>query len=203
MTKKSNSQSVSDYRRKRKMDLLQVAGNKCNLCGYNKAVSALEFHHIDPSQKNYGIASKGTCHSIQKDLLELKKCILVCSNCHREIHENQYSQQDLWEKQFYDEEYANKLTTLKKDIILYCSQCGTQITHDSKTGMCAKCVAVISRKCERPSRDEMKQLLQKYSFTELGRMFNVSDNSVRKWCVKYNLPSRKKDIDLIQDWSKI
>lgn len=203
MSKKSNSQSVSDYRRNRKINLLRVAGNKCNLCGYDKAISALEFHHIDPTQKEYSIASKGTCHNIQKDLLEVKKCILVCSNCHREIHENQHSQQSLWKKQIYEEEVAKELTTLKKDIPIYCSNCGVQITHDSKTGLCVNCAALASRKCERPSREEMKQLIQQYSFTELGRMFNVSDNSVRKWCVKYNLPSRKKDIDLIQDWSKI
>jgi hypothetical protein len=49
----------------------------------------------------------------------------------------------------------------------------------------------------------MKELLQKYSFTQLGQMFGVSDNSVRKWCIAYNLPHRKKDIVLVQDWSKI
>jgi uncharacterized protein YjcR len=49
----------------------------------------------------------------------------------------------------------------------------------------------------------MKELLQKYSFVELGRMFGVSDNSIRKWCKAYDLPSRKSDVILVQDWSKI
>jgi hypothetical protein len=49
----------------------------------------------------------------------------------------------------------------------------------------------------------MKVLLQKYSFTELGKMFGIADNSVRKWCKSYGLPSRKIDVIQVQDWSKI
>ena len=47
---------------------------------------ALEFHHLDPSQKDFGISSKGYTRSWDKVKEELDKCILVCSNCHREIH---------------------------------------------------------------------------------------------------------------------
>ena len=50
MKKKTNSQAVSDYRRKRKLNLITACGHKCCICGYDKAVSALEFHHIDPSK---------------------------------------------------------------------------------------------------------------------------------------------------------
>ena len=203
MEKKSNSQAVSDFRRRRKENLLKVAGDKCNICNYSKAISALEFHHIDPTKKEYSIASKGTCHNIQQDLLEVQKCILVCANCHREIHEGLYSNEFLLEKQIYDEDYAKTLTTLKKDITINCSKCGAQIARDTLTGLCGKCARLASRKCEHPTREELKELLQKYSFTELGRMYGVSDNSVRKWCIKYNLPHRKRDIDLVQNWSEI
>lgn len=61
-------------------------GGKCQICGYSKYVGALEFHHIDPSQKDFGIASKGYTRSWDKNKEELNKCVLVCSNCHREIH---------------------------------------------------------------------------------------------------------------------
>ena len=69
----SNVQAVSDYRRRRKENLIKVCGNRCALCGYDKLPAGLEFHHIDPTQKSYGIASKGTCHAIDKDLEEVKK----------------------------------------------------------------------------------------------------------------------------------
>ena len=55
---------------------------------YDKCIQALEFHHIDPNQKDYGIGAKGYTRSIEKNKEEVDKCILVCANCHREIHEN-------------------------------------------------------------------------------------------------------------------
>lgn len=61
---------------------------KCSICGYNKCKSALDFHHKDISKKEYNISimiQRG--HSLQKILKEIEKCIVVCSNCHREIHE--------------------------------------------------------------------------------------------------------------------
>ena len=53
---------------------------------YVDMTDALEFHHLDPSQKDFGISSKGYTRSWDKVKEELDKCILVCSNCHREIH---------------------------------------------------------------------------------------------------------------------
>ena len=52
-----SSLATSEYRRRRKANLIAVCGNQCNLCGYNKVISALEFHHINPKEKSYGIAS--------------------------------------------------------------------------------------------------------------------------------------------------
>lgn len=87
----TNSEKVSEFRRRRKLNLIHVCGDKCNLCGYNRVINSLEFHHINPQEKEYGIAANGTCHNLEKDLQEVKKCILVCANCHREIHAGLYS----------------------------------------------------------------------------------------------------------------
>lgn len=61
-------------------------GNECQCCGYDRYIGALEFHHVDPEQKDFGIASKGYTHSWEKVKKEIEKCVLVCANCHREIH---------------------------------------------------------------------------------------------------------------------
>lgn len=200
--KKTNLQAVKDSRRNRKLNLMKVCGNKCCICGYDKAVSALEFHHIIPESKEYGI-SGGTCHNIQKDLDEVKKCVLVCANCHREIHENLYTEEELFNKQYFDEEFANELTHLKKNDVYFCSECGKEITRYSDTGLCSDCVSKLSRKCEHPSREELKALIRNTSFVQIGKMYGVSDNAVRKWCKQYKLPSRKQDIVLIEDWDNI
>lgn len=57
----------------------------CKLCGYNKCNNALEFHHINPYKKEYLISDLKT-YSKEIIIEELKKCIIVCANCHREIH---------------------------------------------------------------------------------------------------------------------
>ena len=201
---KTNSEKVSEFRRNRKINLLKICGNRCCLCGYNKTISALEFHHIDPSKKEYGIASNGTCHNILKDIEEIKKCVLVCANCHREIHEGFYNQADLYSKQFFDEAIILELTTSKKDKILTCSKCGSSITKYSSSGLCIDCINQAQRVVkERPSREELKQLIQTTSFVQIGKNFNVSDNTIRKWCKAVNLPTKKVEINKITDWSKI
>lgn len=65
---------------------IEYKGGKCKCCGYNKCISALEFHHLDPSVKEFNIGQKGYTRSWDKNKKELDKCILVCANCHREIH---------------------------------------------------------------------------------------------------------------------
>lgn len=204
MEKKSNSQSVSDYRRNRKLNLIKASGNQCCICSYKRAISALEFHHINPEEKEYGIAAQGTCHNIQRDIAEIRKCVLVCVNCHREIHEGFYTAEQLKKYQKFDEEFISQLTAPpKSQVPQFCSKCGAPISGDGRTGMCLSCFRETTRSVERPNREELKGLIQKYNFTELGRMFGVTDNSVRKWCKIYNLPYRKKDIVLIEDWSDI
>ena len=84
--------AVQKRRIKVKLQAVDYKGGKCSLCGYSKCISALEFHHIDPEQKDFSISRDGNTRSWEKVKLELDKCILVCSNCHREIHEDLRSQ---------------------------------------------------------------------------------------------------------------
>ena len=77
---------VTERRKKLKEMAIEYKGGKCSKCGYNKCVNALEFHHIDPSKKDFGIGNNGHTRSWNKTKIELDKCIIVCANCHREIH---------------------------------------------------------------------------------------------------------------------
>jgi len=65
-----------------KRELVKAAGGKCVKCGYDKCVASLDFHHVNPEEKD----PTPFFDSLNKGLKEIKKCILVCSNCHREIH---------------------------------------------------------------------------------------------------------------------
>ena len=85
--KRCRNDAVSEARRRRKKKLVELAGGACTKCGYNKSVAALQFHHIDPSEKEFGIAASGVTRSLEEQKEEIKKCILLCANCHAEIHE--------------------------------------------------------------------------------------------------------------------
>lgn len=199
----ANSQAVTKHRQKRKLELIKIMGNKCALCGYNKAITALEFHHINPEEKSYWLSS-GNCKTIEEDLNEAKKCILVCANCHREIHEGLINEKL---KSSYDEEIANEIlseyqqkkTRTKK----YCLCCGKEI--DIKATYCVNCFNKLRANPNKPTRQELKTEIRILSFVKIGEKYGVSDNCVRDWCVSYDLPSKKKDIVRYsdQDWEKI
>lgn len=78
---------VSVRRRRLKELAVEYKGGKCELCGYNRCIKALEFHHTDPSEKDFAISQDGHTKSWEKIRTELDKCIIVCANCHREIHD--------------------------------------------------------------------------------------------------------------------
>ena len=80
-----HNKSKTVINRLNKQSAIEYKGGKCSLCNYSKCLGALEFHHIDPKQKDPNYSSLKNRHfSFLKN--ELDKCILVCSNCHREIH---------------------------------------------------------------------------------------------------------------------
>lgn len=81
------SEAVLSWRKRTKMKLIDAMGGKCQCCGYDKYRGALEFHHLDPDGKDQTIANMIVRPKALKNILnEIKKCILVCANCHREIH---------------------------------------------------------------------------------------------------------------------
>ena len=79
----------SARRFKRKMDAVNTLGGKCSICGYDGCFGALDFHHKDGEEKDSNISWlvwKGNKKDLEN---ELKKCVLLCANCHREQHSNE------------------------------------------------------------------------------------------------------------------
>lgn len=75
--------------RKFKQQCVEYKGGKCKICGYCRCLAALDFHHSDPSQKEFQISHGRFCVFGEKVKLELDKCDLLCANCHRESHAEQ------------------------------------------------------------------------------------------------------------------
>jgi hypothetical protein len=76
---------VAAWRRDAKRRLLAEAGGRCRLCGYDRYAGALEFHHLDPALKSFGLSVRGITRSLESLRDEARKCVLLCSNCHAEV----------------------------------------------------------------------------------------------------------------------
>lgn len=79
-------EAVSKRRKKIKKMAIDYKGGKCTKCGYDKCFDALDFHHLDEKEKDFNLGHKGYTRSWEKVKKELDKCILLCANCHREVH---------------------------------------------------------------------------------------------------------------------
>lgn len=83
--KRCRSEAVSRRRRKLKEILVAEAGGRCAICGYDRHVAALHFHHLDPSLKRMPVSAGGIAYAIETLRAEATKCVLLCSNCHAEV----------------------------------------------------------------------------------------------------------------------
>ena len=182
---------------RRKHDIVYVMGGKCAVCGYNKCESALEVHHLNPKTKTL-MVSQALGRNWKKTRSELKKCILLCANCHREIHAGVSKMPT---KSTFSEtraqEIDEKLQKIKEKRLYHCKCCGATITREAER--CKKCSAEHKHRFERPPREEFKALVRTYPLLRVASMFGVTENAIKKACLSYGLPSKKKVIDAMTD----
>jgi transposase-like protein len=76
---------VARWRRRMKRTLVAELGGRCSICGYDRYIGALEFHHLDRSAKEFGLSDRGMTRSLARLRVEVRKCILLCANCHAEV----------------------------------------------------------------------------------------------------------------------
>jgi len=180
---KCNNKYCQMLGRKKRKQAIEYKGGKCEICGYDKCIKALEFHHKDPEKKdkNWGRMRGWKWEKIKK---EIEKCDLLCCRCHREIH----SELDAikYNKATYN--YSTK--EAKPFISKQCQICGKDFkTKKDNAKFCSyKCSNLNHRKVKHPSKEELaKDIKEIHNFCEIGRKYNVTDNAVRKWARKYEL----------------
>lgn len=254
-------------RKRTKQRIIDAFGGKCGICGYDKCNSALDVHHLDPLTKEFAIGQvKASNRNWNSLVSELRKCILVCCRCHREIHDNileipnnitkfneEYSdyknillkdEKDLCpvcgnKKSIYNMFCSSKCSgskswTIKWDEIdllalmlkyetysavgrvlgvngniikrmasklgiidklngkykFICKRCGKEFTGNiaDKRKYCSyQCARLENRKVIRPNKDVLEKLIIEKPMTQIGKMFGVSDNAVRKWIKYYGI----------------
>ena len=85
----ARAMTITSIRRAIKIQLVKYKGGKCEKCGYNKCMNALQFHHQNQKEKDFNISNYACSKYLDLDKLyeEVDKCILLCANCHAEEHE--------------------------------------------------------------------------------------------------------------------
>lgn len=167
----------------RKKKVIEFMGGKCVKCGYCRNYAALEFHHLDPSKKEINISGDGIKGSWKRLTNELRKCILVCSNCHREEHN-----QDMFVLADSSIE-LNKILNLSIQSTGKCPTCGTEVFSTKYCSHACSCDS--RRKAKRPTREELEELIKTTPFLQIGKMYGVSDNAIRKWADHYGIQWKK------------
>ena len=173
----------SERWKNRKKKAVQLMGGACNKCGYCRNYSALEFHHLDPSIKEFHF-DKGRRYSWEKCLNELKKCILLCSNCHKEEHHPEMIVTGNVESNPSLNKQPKRLEPTGN-----CPSCQTQVFG---TKYCSQvCTTGSKRKVKRPSREELEGLIATTPFTRIAEKYGVTDNAIRKWANYYGIEKIK------------
>lgn len=172
--------NVKNWRLSMKSKILESMGSSCQICGYDRCPQAFDFHHVNPDEKEYQI-SRLLSHpkKLETVLDELEKCILLCSNCHRELHSGLVSIPENYKK-LDRSVFLNKKEMEKFDL---CS-CGTLKSVNLKY-----CSHYCSHKARRKADWDSIDLIdlvknQKIPFTSLGKRFGISDNAVKKQYTK-------------------
>jgi transposase len=83
--RKCRMERVAEWRRRAKRRLVAEAGGRCQLCGYDRCMAALEFHHLDPNAKAFALSMRGAARAFEELRKEASKCVLLCANCHAEV----------------------------------------------------------------------------------------------------------------------
>jgi len=78
------TESVVRRRARVRFQLIEEAGGRCLLCGHDRKMAALQFHHVDPTTKLFTLRN-GDTRSLKRMRAEAAKCILLCANCHAEV----------------------------------------------------------------------------------------------------------------------
>lgn len=123
---------------KRKLELINLKGGKCEVCGYNKNISSLEFHHKNPSEKSFPLDVRHLSNTnIDKLKEEVAKCILLCANCHREIHNPDKDIDNI--TLILEEMKTNNIKVMgKKRQTQICPNCGKEFVKTEGKIFCSK-----------------------------------------------------------------
>lgn len=170
-----SSEAVKQWRKNTKLKLITCMGSCCQICKYSRCTEALELHHLDPNEKEFGLSSiMAKPIKWERIVNEASKCILLCANCHREVHFNSLLIPIIFQK--FDETLLQTYTEIKT----YCPVCNKQ--KETKNKYCSlSCASSTKGKVDWDTIDLIDLIEnQKIPKTRIADMMHCSDQAVYK-----------------------
>ena len=176
------AQHIKNWRHNTKNKILQIYSSKCGICNYNKCKDSLALHHLNPKEKEFTF-SKIRANPKPWSLIfkELKKCILLCHNCHNEVHyqKKHIPLEAIEKRNFTDEQNLNLIKKPKLEVVKNaCLICNKQKSIKKK---------FCSIDCSNKSKGKVKwdlidlvNELQTKSRTQIAKELGISETAVRK-----------------------
>lgn len=158
---------------KRKYEVVLSRGGKCEICGYNKNITALEFHHKNPDEKEFQLDMRHfSNNSLEKLQEELDKCILVCANCHREIHNKDLIMTDIPEL-IKNAEDKKSFSSEKPGRV--CPVCGKRFPSSTGKIYCSEECRDSIRYAGYPTIEEVEERYNEFkNWEKVAQSFNLT-----------------------------
>lgn len=181
----SNSNNVKKWRDDFKDRIIKSFGGGCGICGYNKCSAALELHHLDPRKKDFTIGSfRANPKNWDIVVNELRKCVLLCSICHREYHHGLI--EDISKVNRFNESFTHYKEDVKLSKVDKCPVCGENKNHKMKS--CSSvCRAFLREKINWPDNDKLGFMVWEKPTVIVAKELGVSDKAVEKRLKKFNI----------------
>lgn len=159
----------------RKYEEIMRRGGACEICGYCKNIAALEFHHKNPEEKEFNVdMRKFSNMNLEKLETELEKCILVCANCHRELHNKSLTMENVPNLL----ENVNKITFSNKGGQI-CPICGKRFKKSKGKIYCSKECRMKAKKY--PTKQEILDKYQElHSWQKVADFYNITRRIVQR-----------------------
>jgi len=153
--------------------LVKCSGGECQECGYSRSVQALEYHHITPETKLYEPSKIIKDGLLDKILIELPKCILVCSNCHKEIHAGILELPEHYK--VFDSQYFHEHS---HEILDNCPICGA-LKLTTKTVCSTRCSSIYANKMKNRWIEVFSSFLKYTTYKDLADALDTSVSELK------------------------
>ena len=174
------------WRRRTREYLAAAFGGKCTICGYDRCLAALDYHHVEPKDKQLSTAMRNG-YAWKRIVQEARKCTILCCRCHRELHAGVIELPKVCAQ--FHEDYID-LPVLRQREFDECPVCGAEKYIKQKH--CSRECSRISQQKFEIDRDVLSRLINEKPYEEIGQIYNVSGNAVKKRCRLLGIPLQKR-----------